>query len=294
MTTISTPTLQGPATQEPLVTHIRARSNWKLMDFPEVWRFRDLLWILALRDIQVRYKQTALGAIWAILQPVMHMLVFTVFFGKLMGLENRLSEVNGKAVPYAVFSLCGLVLWNFFASAMSSSSMSLVANAQIVTKVYFPRLIVPLSAAGAPLLDCAIALVVMLVATLYYQQPLTLWLLLIPLPVLATWLAAMGVGIFLSALTVTYRDFKHVIPFMVNVWFFVTPVLYPVGFLPADKRWLLYLNPMAGPIEAMRSAVVGTPMDLVGLSTSLGISLLAVLAGLMYFDRVERRFADVA
>jgi lipopolysaccharide transport system permease protein len=293
------------AAAEPVVVDIYPRKGWQAVRWRDIWEFRDLLWIMALRDITVRYKQTVFGALWAILQPLLQTVVMTIFFGKLLGVEGKVQEIApGHPVPYLIFALCGQVLWGCFASSVNGAGGSLNANANMVRKIYFPRLLMPLSAVGAPLADCSIGMGLLLAVMAIYRfilpggehyaiifSPL---LLLIPLFVLSTVLAALGIGILLSALTVAYRDFKYVVPFMLQLWFFVTPVIYPVNILPQRLRWLLYLNPMAGIIEAFRGIVLGLPIDYGGWAISVAVSLAAIMIGVTYFTRVERDFADMA
>jgi lipopolysaccharide transport system permease protein len=275
-------------------TVVRARTGWQATDLRELWRFRDLLWFLALRDIQIRYKQTALGVLWAIIQPVASVVVFTIIFGRFLGVADKVPPVNGKDVPYPVFLFAGQLPWTLFSAALVASANSLLGNADILRKVYFPRLVMPLAAVGAPLLDYALSLVVFLGVMLWFNVALSWPLLLVPLLVACTLIAAFGVGILLAALNVSYRDFKYVVPFMIQLWFFATPVIYPVKILPEKWTWLLYLNPVVGPIEAFRAVVLGSELNFVGLATSTATGVLGLLIGALYFNRVERRFADIA
>lgn len=268
---------------------IRAERRIGLPDLGELWRYRDLLWLFTLRDIKVRYKQAALGAAWAVIQPVVAMVVLNAFFGKLLGVAERMDA----GTPYPVFLFAGLLPWTFFAASVTASTNSLVANAGILRKVYFPRLLVPVAAVGAPLVDYAIGFVVLLGMMLHFGVPLSAALLLLPLLVLSTILAVLGVGLAMASLTVSYRDFRHVVPFLVQVWFFVTPVIYPPTIVPAQYRPLLLLNPMGGVIEGFRSAVLGQPLDVPAWLVSVAVSGTLVLVGLIYFQHVEKRFADV-
>ncbi len=270
------------------VTRIEPSRRWRPIDPGELWRFRDLMRFLVSRDIKVRYKQTALGATWALIQPVVTMLVLHLFFGRMLGMAERVGDV-----PYPVFLYAGLLPWTFFASSITASSNSLVNNSHILTKVYFPRIMVPLASVGAPLLDYAIAFGVLLAMMAWFGVPFGFSLLLIPALVATTIVCVMGVGLVLASLTVSYRDIRHAVPFLVQTWFFVTPVIYPAKMLPESVRWLYQLNPMVGPIEAFRAAVVGTQIDYAGwaVSTSVGLGLL--VAGVFWFSRTERRFADV-
>src|SRR5690606_14365388 len=195
-------------------------------------KFRHLLWLFALRDVTVRYKQTTLGFSWAILQPAAQVIIFTLFFGKLMGLEDRVGDYNGKAVPYAVFVMTGQLLWNLFNAIAGASANSMLANAHILRKIYIPKLIVPLATSGAPTADCLISMGLLAGVMIYYGQAFSWMLLLTPLMLLATILAAQSFGVLLSAIIVTYRDFRFVVPFTLQTWFFLTPVIYPVNILP--------------------------------------------------------------
>lgn len=257
--------------------------NWK-----EIWRYRELLYFLTWRDVKVRYKQTVLGAVWAILQPLLTMLVFTLIFGRLAGLAQKTG-----GIPYPIFVFAALMPWLFFASALTQSSASLVASSNLITKVYFPRLIIPLAAAGAGLVDLAISSVVLVALMIFYGVALSWQLLLLPLFLLGTLLAATGVGALLSALTVAYRDFQYVVPFMVQLWLFGSPVMYPSGLVPAKWRAVYFLNPMAGLIDGFRAAFLNQPLHWGHIGLSLAISAALFVAGSAYFRRVERRFADI-
>ncbi len=269
------------------VTVIEPRRGWRSLGLAKLWRHRDLLYFLAVRDIQVRYKQTALGAIWAVLQPFVMMVVLSVFFGRVFDMSEK------TAVPYPIFVYAGLLPWMFFAAAVSASTNSLITNANMLRKVYFPRLTVPVAAVGAPLLDYAVSFSVLLGLMGWYGFAPTGQMILMPLCVLITIVAALGVGILLSGLTVSYRDFRYVVPFMIQVWFFVTPVIWPVSVVAEKYHWLLALNPMGGTIEAFRASILGNAVDYGGLAVSGGISVAFLVGGLVYFARVERRFADV-
>ena len=268
------------------VTVIEPPRGWRPIGFAELWRYRELLWVLVERDIKVRYKQTALGFAWAIIQPVMLMLVFSIFFG-------RLAKMPADGLPYPIFVYAGLLPWTFFANAITSSAGSLVSSSNLVSKVYFPRLIIPLASAGSGLADFAVAAVVLLVMMLWYGIGWSLNLLLAPLLIAGTVFIALGVGIALAALTVAYRDFRYVVPFLVQVWMFATPVVYPASLVPTEWRWLLFLNPMAGFIEGFRAAFLGRPFDWTAIAISLAVAAVLFLLGAAYFEKVERRFADI-
>ena len=269
------------------VTVIEPRRAWRLLDFRELWAYRELLWVLAGRDIRVRYKQTVLGAAWAVLQPVMTMLVFSVFFGDL-------AKVPSDGIPYPVFAFAALLPWQLFARSLTESGNSLVGNQSLITKVYFPRLVIPMSAVLAGLVDFAIAFVVRVGMMWYYAIVPTIAVLLLPLFVLFTVVTALAVGLWLSSLNVKYRDVRHSIPFLAQFWMFATPVAYPSSLVPESWRALYGLNPMAGVVEGFRWALLGKsegPGPMVAVSAAAVAVLL--IGGLMYFRRVERTFADV-
>lgn len=267
---------------------IKYKKGWIPVDFKELWAFRELLYFLAWRDIKVKYKQTALGAAWAILQPFLTMVVFSMLFGKL-------AKVPSDGIPYPIFVYAGLLPWNYFSSALSSSGNSLVASSNLITKVYFPRLIIPASASLSGLLDFFIAFIILIGMMFFYHfTPSASGILMIPVLIFLTFLVAVGCGLWLSALNVEYRDFQYVIPFLVQIWMFATPVIYPVTLLPQKYQWLLALNPMGGVIEAFRAAALGhQPVNWNLLFISSGIGILIFVSGLLYFRRVERLFADV-
>jgi lipopolysaccharide transport system permease protein len=255
--------------------------------FAELIRYRELLYFFAWRDVKVRYKQAALGAAWAIIQPFTTMFVFTIFFGRLAG-------VPSDGVPYSIFSFCGLVAWMYFSSVLSQAGNSLISNSNLVTKVYFPRILLPASTAVGGLLDLLIASSMLVAMMIYYKVPATWGLLAAPLFIGLMVLLVLGLGMFLAAMNVRYRDIKYVIPFALQLGLFVTPIIYPITFVPESFRYLLALNPMAGIVGGLRASVLGTAMPsayVIGMSC--GISLLVFVVGLVYFRRVEREFADV-
>ena len=270
----------------PAVIEIDAGQTSPAQELSDVWRYRDVGLVLGARDIKVRYKQTILGAAWAILRPVLTMAIFTVIFG-------RLARMPSDGYPYSVFVYSGLLPWTFFSGALTAASQSLVGSQNLVSKVYFPRLIIPLSSIGAGLVDLAISTGILLLLMLYYRVGWTLNLLLAPLLLLGVVFAALGIGTLLCALTVAYRDFRHLTPFMVQIWLYVTPVIYPSSLFPEQYRWLLYLNPMTGMVEGFRWAFLGKAMEPVGLLISVVVSILFFLVGVAYFEKVERRFADI-
>ena len=271
----------------PTITVIEPKTGWVPVDFREIWNYRELLYFLTKRDIKVRYKQTVLGGLWAVIQPAFTMLVFTLFFG-------RLAKMPSDGLPYPIFVYAGLLPWTYFANAVSASGNSLVGSSNLITKVYFPRIVVPASAALAGLLDFFIALFVLAALMIWYQFLPGPAILLFPFLVALTFLCAVGVGLWLSALNVQYRDIRYAIPFLVQVWMFVSPVIYPVSLVHGNYQWLLALNPMGGVIHAYRAALLGhQPIDwgLLGLSTLIILALF--LGGLYYFRRMEKEFADV-
>ncbi|MBI2756434.1 MAG: ABC transporter permease [Chloroflexi bacterium] len=253
----------------------------------EAWVYRELLFFLVWRDVKVRYKQTALGALWAVLQPVLTMVVFTVFLG-------RLARVPSDGVPYEVFTFAALLPWQLFAHALSESGNSLVANQHLLTKVYFPRLVIPTSAVLAGLVDYGIQLVVLLAMIVLYGIAITPLVLLAPVFAVLGVAAALGAGLWLSALNVRYRDVRYTLPFLVQVGLFATPVAYPSSLLPEPWRTVYGLNPMAGVVEGTRWALVGAPAPPLGmLLLSAGVTVLLLVGGLVYFRGTERSFADL-
>ena len=268
------------------VTEITPPRGWRMLDWRELWAYRELLSVLTMRDIKVRYKQTVLGAGWAIIRPFLTMVIFSVVFG-------QLAKMPSDGYPYPVFVYAALLPWTFFAAAISTSGQSLIGSSGLVSKVYFPRLIIPLSSVGAGLIDLLISTGILLLLMLWYGVGWTWNLLAVPLLLAAVVFAALGVGTLLSALTVSYRDFTHLTPFLVQIWMYVTPVIFPVTLVPERWQWLLYLNPMTGLVEGFRSAFLGKPFDLAGLGISCAIIIAVLFAGVMYFEKVERRFADI-
>lgn len=268
------------------VTVIEPPKGWRMLDWRELWAYRELLWVLTMRDIKVRYKQTVLGAAWAIIRPFITMVIFSVVFG-------QLAKMPSDGYPYPVFVYAGLLPWVFFAGAISASGNSLVGSAHLVSKVYFPRLIIPLSSVGAGLVDLLVSTGILLLMMLWYGVGWSFNLLAAPLLLLGVVFISLGVGTLLSALTVAYRDFTHLTPFVVQIWMYITPVIFPVSLVPERWQWLLYLNPMTGLVEGFRSAFLGKPFDLQGLAISFSIAIAVFVIGVAYFEKVERRFADI-
>ena len=270
------------------VVRIEPSHGWASLGLRELWRYQELIYFFVWRDIKVRYKQTALGAAWAIIQPLIAMLIFSVFFG-------RLAKVPSEGIPYPLFSYAALVIWGFFSYGLSHGAGSLVDSADLIKKVYFPRLAVPIAAVLAGIVDFALAFGVLLAMMWYYGRIPTTHVLWLPLLLLLALVTALGTTLWLCALNVQYRDVKHVIPFLVQVWLYATPVAYPSSLLPEPWRTLYGLNPMAGVVEGFRWATLGTdtaPGPMILVSSIIAFALL--FGGAFYFRRMERTFADVA
>jgi lipopolysaccharide transport system permease protein len=265
---------------------IEPRGRLRLLDIREMWSSRELLWMLARRDIKVRYKETILGALWAILRPALTMLIFSVVFG-------RLARLPSDGVPYPVFVLAGLLPWMFFAQAVSGAAASVLGAGSLITRVYFPRLIVPLASVGVALVDLLIALLLLVPLMLWYGIVPGTSLLAVPLMIALALVVSLGVGIAFAAVSVVFRDFRHIEPFIVQIWMFATPVIYPASMIPDKWRWLAYLNPMSGVVEAFRACWLALPLDWIGVAASWGVGTLMLLGAVLYFERVERRFADL-
>lgn len=273
-------------------TIIEAPKGWQAINWRELWQYKDLFYFLVLRDVKSLYRQTILGFLWAIIRPVFSMVIFTVIFG-------NIAKVDSDGVPYAIFSYVALVPWTYFASAMSDSTNSLVGNSGMLTKVYFPRLVFPLAPVFSKLIDFAIAFVIVAVLMLYFGLTPTLYVFFLPYLILLMLLTAAGIGMWLAALAVQYRDVKHAMGFISQLLMYAAPVVWPVSALEerfgATARWVYGLYPMAGVIEGFRAALLGTnpmPWDLIGMGTISAIVLL--ISGAFYFRRMEGIFADVA
>lgn len=258
------------------------------LNLSELWRFRELFYILVWRDIKARYKQTVLGVSWALFQPLATMAIFTFLFG-------RLVKVPSENTPYPIFVYSGLLLWNYFVSGLTTASNSLVDNEGIIKKIYFPRMILPLSTAVTPALDFLFALVVLFGLMLIYRfLPMPLGVIILPLLLIFSFFSIAGLGMLLASLNAKYRDVRYLLPFSLQLLFFLTPVVYPVSLVPGQFQWLLFLNPMAGIITLARSTLLGTPApDFRLLGLSFMASLILFLVGVAYFRKTERFFADV-
>ena len=265
---------------------IEPSSGWVSLKLGELWNFRELLYFLVWRDIKVRYKQTALGAGWAIIQPLLTMVVFSLFFGKLASMPS-------DGVPYPIFSFAALVPWTFFATGLTLSSQSLVGSANLLKKVYFPRLAIPIATVLSGIVDFVLAFAVLICMMLYYDITPSSRIVWLPLFLLLALCASLGVGLWLSALNVQYRDVRYVVPFLTQIWLFATPIAYPASLLPEPWRTLYGLNPMAGVVRGFRWALLdtpGSPLNIALMSSTTAIILL--ISGLFYFRRMERTFAD--
>jgi len=283
---MSTAELQIPLTDVPEID-ITPPRGWLDLNLREFWQFRELVYFFVWRDIKVRYKQTAIGAAWAIIQPVATMLVFTLFFG-------RLARIPSGGVPYPIFYLSALLPWMYFAGALQNATNSVVEHQHVITKVYFPRLVLPLSAVVPGLLDFAIGFVIFLAMMPFYHVAPGMAILLFPVFLLLAVATALGVGLWLSALNAIYRDIRYVVPFLVQFWMFASPVAYPASLVPARWRWVYGLNPMAGVIEGFRWALTGKgqPPGLL-LAASAGAVVVVLMGGIAFFNRMEGTIADV-
>jgi lipopolysaccharide transport system permease protein len=275
----------APAATGPVI-HIRPTAGWWDFRLGEVWACRELLWFLVWKDVKVRYKETLIGAAWAVLQPVFTMVVFTIFFG-------RIAKLPSTGLPYPVFYMAALLPWTYFAGALSNCTNAIVENQRIITKVYFPRLLLPISAVISGIVDLAIAIVVMVPLLIYYHITPTAGLLLLPVFVLMATLAALAVGLWLTTLNAMYRDVRYVMPFMIQLFMFASPVIYSVSSVPERWQWLYGLNPMVGVIEGFRWAITGAgrPPGMVMIPSFVAVCV-CLLFGLMFFSRVDGSLAD--
>lgn len=266
---------------------LQPSKGWTSLNLRDLWEYRELLYFLSWRDIKVRYKQTVLGAAWAIIQPFMTMVVFTIFFG-------RLAKIPSDGIPYPIFSYAALVPWTFFANGLTESSKSLVGNANLITKVYFPRLVIPLSAVLSGILDFVIAFLVLIGMMFYYGLTPTAHMVWLPFFLLLAFVTSVGAGLWLSALNVEYRDVRYMVPFVTQFWLFATPIAYPSSLLTEPWRTLYGLNPMVGVVEGFRWALLGThvfPESTIFISSL--VALILVVTGAVYFRKMEKTFADV-
>jgi len=266
---------------------IEPKKGWQLIDIKELVAYRDLFYFLVVRDIKVRYKQTVLGGLWAVIQPLFMMIVFTLFFG-------NLAKVPSDGIPYPIFNYTAMVAWTYFTNSVTASGNSLTANIPFISKVYFPRLLAPLSPVLAFLLDFSLAFIILIGMMAYFHIYPTITTLFLPLLVILMMFIASGVGMVMAALNVNYRDIRYTLPFMLQFWMFASPIVYPVSMLPEEYHLIYAINPMVGIIEGFRSALLGTvafPTQMLLVST--GVSIVLFVTGAFYFKRTERYFADV-
>lgn len=276
----------GYAARKPSVV-IQPRKGLFQLDLGSVWQYRELLYFLVWRDVKVRYKQTVIGASWAVLQPLITMAIFTVIFG-------RLANIPSDGKPYSVFTFAALLPWGYFSQAFLRSGNSLVGSSNLITKIYFPRLLIPLAASVAPAVDLFFSFLILLVLMVWYGIAPTWGLLVLPLFVALALMTALGVGLWLATLNVKYRDVGHIIPFLVQIWMYASPVAYPLSMVPGKWRVLYSLNPMVGVIEGFRWAILGSARpDILAISVSTAVVVVLLLGGLVYFKSMERTFADI-
>lgn len=273
---------------ENMVLEIKPPKGFVKVDFKELWQHRELLYILVWRNIKARYKQTIIGASWAILSPFFSMVIYTIIFGVL-------AKIPSDNIPYAVFVYTGLLYWTYFSTALVGASNSLVESQHIIKKIYVPRLIFPLTNTATPLVDFLLSLLILFVLMFYFHYlPSFLGILLIPILILIAFLAATGLGLFMASINVKYRDIPFVLSFFIQVLFYVTPIIYPVSMIPARFQWLVFLNPMAGVTTIARSSLLHTvPINWLILAVSFGESMLLFFLGIAYFRKAERYFADI-
>lgn len=266
---------------------IEPSPRWRPIDLGEVWRYRELLYFFVWRDVKVRYKQTVLGIAWAVIQPLLATLIFAFFFG-------RVAKLPSDGIPYPLFAYAGLLPWTFFANAFVAGSMSVLAGSHLITKVYFPRVLVPIASVITGLFDFAVALV-MIVPLLFLWRtvPSPAALLGVPAAMLTALLIVVGLTFWTSALVVRFRDLRHVVPFVAQVWMFATPIIYPASMIPERWRWVVHLNPMASVVEAFRGSLFATNWSVAALSISAAVGVALIVSGSMYFRYLERIFADV-
>lgn len=269
------------------VTAVEASRGLLDIGLGEVWKYRELLYFFTWRDVKVRYKQTAIGVGWAVLQPLVTMVIFTVIFG-------RFAKIPSDNLPYPIFSYTALLPWTYFAAALAKSGTSLVTDANLITKVYFPRLMMPLAAAVAPLVDFLLSFLILLAMMAWYGLTPTRYILTLPLFIALAWLTALAVGLWLSPVNVRYRDIGYTLPFLTQIWMYASPVVYPVSMVPERFRLLYSLNPMVGVIEGFRWALLGKQSpDVSAIMVSTAVILVLVFGGIIFFRRMERTFADV-
>lgn len=280
-------TTQNQTSEVPLVI-LHPASGWSLMNFRDLWLYRELIFFMTWRDLKVRYKQTILGISWAVLKPFMTMVVFSIFFG-------QLASMPSDGVPYPIFSFTGVLVWELFANALSVTSRSLVSNAHMITKIYFPRIILPLSSVLSGLVDFFIAFLILIGMMIYYKITPTVNVWTLPAFILLALITALGVGLWLAALNVLYRDVNYITPFLTQFWLFLTPIVYPTSLLSEKWQIVYALNPMVGVVEAFRWAILGGGRAAPGLPVLISavVAVVLLITGLLFFRRTERLFADM-
>jgi len=272
---------------EPRPIVIAPSSGWRSIDLREVWEYRELLFILVWRDIKVRYRQTLLGVLWVVAQPLLTAVIFTVLF-------NRVAKIDaGGGVPYSLFVMVALVPWSFFAAGVSASGNSLIGSSHLISKVYFPRVIVPAASVLSGFVDMAVTLALVIVMSLVYRAGVPPQVIFLPVAILICALFAFGIGMWLSALNVEYRDIRVIIPFLLQLWMYATPVVYPLRVVPEKYRWVALINPMTGIVETFRAAMLGGAIPWPQLGYSVAVMAVVLVSGAFYFRRMERLFADV-
>jgi lipopolysaccharide transport system permease protein len=275
----------APLPDNPVVI-IEPSRSWVALGLRDLWAYRELLYFLVWRDVKVRYKQTLLGAVWAIIQPLFTMLLFTLFFG-------RLAKIPSDNIPYPIFAYAGLLPWTFFANAVTNSSNSVVGSSNLISKIYFPRMLIPGAAVAAGLVDFLIAFVIMVALMVYYSVAITWKIMMLPFLMLLTTMLAVAVGTLLAALNVKYRDIRYAVPFMIQLWMFASPIIYPLSLVPKKWHWILALNPMTGIIEAFRSSLFGRSFDWSVLAAAVVFTVTLLFFSAYQFRRMEKSFADI-
>lgn len=269
------------------ITVICPTKGWKFINFKELWEYRELIYFLTWRDIKVRYKQTLIGILWAILQPVITMVVFSVFFG-------NFAEIPSEGIPYPIFVYTGLLIWMYFSQSISRTTESIVSQSNLIKKVYFPRIIIPLSSTLIGLVDFLIEFIILLVMMVYFNIYPKYTIILLPVLIIFTFLITSGVSIWLSSLNVIFRDVKYIVPFLIRIGLFLTPVIYPAKIVPDKYGWLLYLNPLTGLIESYRAIMLGyKSIPVYGLIASCFLTIIIFLGGALFFKKIEKLFVDL-
>jgi len=272
--------------EQPLI-EIAASTGWRALDLREIYHYRELLHVLIWRDVKVRYRQTLLGVMWVVAQPLLQMIIFTLLF-------NRVAKIQAEAnLPYSLYIMAALVPWTFFSTGVNQASNSLIGSAHLISKVYFPRMIVPAASVLSGVVDMVVTLGLVIVMFFWYSIGISVTFAFLPIAIAITALFAFGCGLWLSALNVEYRDIRVVIPFLLQIWMYATPVAYPTSAIPQKYRWIVEVNPMSGVIDAFRSSLLGRPLRWSSLAYSMIVAVVLAVSGAFYFRRVERQFADV-